>query len=102
VRIWLCIAVVTIGTWLMKASGPLVLGERKLAPVAVRMTTLAAPVLLAGLIVTDLGGQDWNGFEWTKLAGVVATGLAHLLRAPMLLSVVVGIVTTVLLRALQG
>jgi branched-subunit amino acid transport protein len=97
-RIWLSVALVTLGTSLMKASGPLALGERRLPPVALRMAALAAPVLLAALIVTDIGGERWADFEWTRLAGVGVAGVAHVLRAPLLVAVILGIVATALLR----
>jgi len=101
-RIWLSVALVTVGTSLMKASGPLVLGDRTLPPVALRVAALTAPVLLAALIVTDIGGERWADFEWTRLAGVGVAGMARLLHAPLLVAVALGIVSTALLRLLPG
>jgi branched-subunit amino acid transport protein len=97
-RIWITVALVAAATWLMKASGPLLLGERRLPPVAVRITALAAPVLLAALIVGDLAGENWRELEWTSVVGVAVAGAASLLRAPMLLAVLLGSVTAALLR----
>lgn len=97
-RIWITVALVAAATWLMKASGPLLLGERRLPPVAVRITALAAPVLLAALIVGDLAGENWRELEWTSVIGVAVAGSASLLRAPMLLAVLLGSVTAALLR----
>lgn len=97
-RIWITVALVAAATWLMKASGPLLLGERRLPPVAVRITALAAPVLLAALIVGDLAGENWRELEWTSVVGVAVAGVASLLRAPMLLAVLLGSVTAALLR----
>jgi branched-subunit amino acid transport protein len=84
----------------MKASGPLALGDRKLPGVAIEVTALIAPVLLAGLIVVDLGGARWIDLDWHQVAGVGAAGLARTLKAPMLVAVVCGIATTALLRLL--
>lgn len=94
-RVWLSALAVTVISWLMKASGPLVIGQRKLPPVAIRVTALTAPVLLAGLIVTELGGKE---LDWTQLAGVGAAGVLTLTKLPMLLALAAGIVVTVLVR----
>jgi branched-subunit amino acid transport protein len=95
---WLAALVVTVATSLMKASGPLALGDRQLPPSALKVTSLLAPVLLAGLVVVDLGGAKWNALDWTEVIGVGVAGLARLLKAPMLLAVVCGVATTALLR----
>jgi len=100
VRLWLSVLVVSIATWVMKASGPLALGDRQLPATAVKVTTLLAPVLLAGLIVVDLGSAKWRALDWQQVVGVGAAGLARTLNAPMVLAVVCGIVTTALLRLL--
>ncbi|QNE20414.1 hypothetical protein F1D05_24025 [Kribbella qitaiheensis] len=55
-------------------------------------------VLLAGLIVTQLGGPGWHEVDWTKLAGVGAAGGLCLAKVPMLVAVADGIVVTALLR----
>ncbi len=99
-RLWLSALAVIVATWAMKASGPIVLGDRQLPSTAVKVTTLMAPVLLAGLIVVDLGGARWGDLAWQQLAGVGVAGLARTLKAPMLLAVVCGIASTALLRLL--
>jgi branched-subunit amino acid transport protein len=97
-KVWLSVLAVTIISWLMKASAPLVIGTRKLPPTAIRMTALTAPVLLAGLIVTELGGEGWSEFDWTQLAGVGTAGGLFLVKVPMLLAVAAGITVTALIR----
>lgn len=99
-RLWLSVLVVSIATWVMKASGPLALGDRQLPSSAVKVTTLLAPVLLAGLIVVDLGGAKWRALDWQQVVGVGVAGLARMLKAPMVVAVVCGVVTTALLRLL--
>jgi len=98
--LWLSVLVVSIATWVMKASGPLALGDRQLPSSAVKVTTLLAPVLLAGLIVVDLGGAKWRALDWQQVVGVGVAGLARMLKAPMVVAVVCGVVTTALLRLL--
>lgn len=94
-RVWLSVLAVTVISWLTKASGPLVIGRRKLPPAAVRVTALTAPVLLAGLIVTELGGKE---LDWAQLAGVGAAGALALAKVPMLLAVGAAIVVTAVVR----
>jgi branched-subunit amino acid transport protein len=97
-RMWLSALVLTVISWLMKASAPLVIGGRRLPPAVVRMTALTAPVLLAGLIVTELGGPGWHEVDWTELAGVGVAGGLCLAKVPMLAAVAGGIVVTALVR----
>lgn len=89
-RVWLSILAVTLANWLLKAAGPLVLGDHALPAVARRVVGLMAPVLLAGLIVVELAGPDWDHVEGTQIAGVVVAGIAWALRAPMLVAVLLG------------
>jgi branched-subunit amino acid transport protein len=96
-RIWLAALAVTVVNWLMKAGGPLLMGERKLPPAAVRVVGLIAPVLLAGLIVTELGGKR---LDWTQLTGVGVAGILSLVRVPLLLAVAAGIALTAGIRLL--
>jgi branched-subunit amino acid transport protein len=94
-KVWLSVLVVTVISWFMKASAPLIIGQRKLPPAAIRMTALMAPALLAGLIVTELGGKE---LDWTQLAGVGVAGALSLAKVPMLVAVAAAIVVTAVLR----
>ena len=97
---WLAALVATAATALMRASGPLALGDRPLPRHALKVTSLLAPVLLAGLVVVDLGGARWKDLDGTQALGVGVAGLARLLRAPMLVAVLCGVATTALVRLL--
>jgi branched-subunit amino acid transport protein len=92
-RLWLSILAVTLANWLLKAGGPLVLGDRTLPPVARRVVALMAPVLLAGLIVVELAGPDWDHLDGAQVLGVAVAGVAYRLRAPMLVAVLIGAAT---------
>ena len=98
--LWLSVLAVTAANWVMKASGPLALGERRLPPRAVEVISLMASALLAGLIVINLGGAAWSDVNGQQVLGVGAAGLARALRAPMLLAVGCGMAATALLRHL--
>jgi branched-subunit amino acid transport protein len=99
-RVWLSVLAVTLANWLLKAIGPLVLGNRRLPPLARDVIGLVAPVLLAALIVVELAGPDWQGLDVRELAGVGVAGAAWALRAPMLLAVLLGALATAGLRLL--
>lgn len=97
-RVWLSILAVTLANWLLKAAGPLVLGDRALPAVARRVVALMAPVLLAGLIVVELAGPDWEHVDRAQVAGVGVAGLAWAARAPMLVAVLAGALAAAGLR----
>jgi len=98
--LWLSVLAVTAANWVMKAGGPLALGQRRLPPRAVQVISLMAAALLAGLIVINLGGSGWGGLNGPQVLGVGTAGLARALKAPMLLAVGCGMAATALLRYL--
>jgi len=99
-RVWLSILAVTLANWLLKASGPAVLGNRTLPPPARAVVGLVAPVLLSALIVVELAGPDWRGLDGRAVIGVGVAGAAWALRAPLLVAVLLGALATAGLRAL--
>jgi branched-subunit amino acid transport protein len=100
VRLWLSVLAVTVANWVLKAAGPLALGDRPLPSVARGVVSLMAPVLLSGLIVVELAGEDWAGLDGPQLTGVAVAGLAWAARAPMLAAVLLGALVTAVIRAL--
>ncbi|WP_305788938.1 AzlD domain-containing protein [Symbioplanes lichenis] len=100
--LWIAIAAVAAGSFLIKGIGPAALGERELPKWSTGILALLAPTLLAALVVVEVLGRRWADFDATVLAGLAAAVAAYLLRAPMLLAVVAGVVTTALLRLALG
>ena len=98
-RVWLSVLAVTLANWLLKASGPLVLGRRTLPPTARAVVGLVAPVLLSALIVVELAGPDWKGLDAAQLIGVGVAGGAWAIRAPLLVAVLLGALAAAGLRA---
>ena len=98
-RVWLSVLAVTLANWVLKASGPAVLGDRPLPPLARSVVGLVAPVLLSALIVVELAGPDWQGLDVREIVGVGVAGAAWALRAPLLLAVLLGALATAGLRA---
>jgi len=87
-------------TIVLKASGPVLLGARRLPSALAGVLALLAPVLLAALVVTQTVGGDNELVLDARLAGVGAGGLAIALRAPLLVVVVVAAAATALARVL--
>jgi branched chain amino acid efflux pump len=96
---WWAIAALALGTYAMKAAGPLVLGARRLPPLAERIAGLAAVALLCALIAlqtfTDGGELVFDG---PLVAGVAVAGVAVWRRAPFVAVVLAAAATTALLR----
>jgi len=99
---WLVIAGLGVGTYALKAAGPLLLGGRRLpAPVA-RLAALLPAALLAGLVVVSTVASGRALVLDARLAGVLAAGVALRLRAPFLVVVAVAVAVTGALRALAA
>ena len=92
------VALVGIGTVLIKASGPVLLGGRTLPPSLTGVLDALAPAVLAALVVTQLVGGDRELVLDERLAGIAVAAVAVALRAHILVVVVLAAVTTALLR----
>jgi branched-subunit amino acid transport protein len=97
--VWLTIAGLAIVTAAIKAAGPLALGTRELPSAASLMIPLLAPALLAALILTDTFTHDQDLTVDARAAGLGCAGVAVMLRAPLLLTVLVAAVATAGVRA---
>ncbi len=81
---WAIVLAVGIGTMVIKAAGPVVLGGR---PLPVRMqgvVALLAPALLAALVATAALSTGQQLVIDARIIGVVAAAGALVLRAPVL------------------
>jgi branched-subunit amino acid transport protein len=96
--VWLVVLVVGIATVALKATGPVLLGDRTLPESVSRVVALLAPVLLSALVVTQTVGGDNELVLDARLAGVGAGAVAIAARAPLPAVVVVAAVTTALVR----
>jgi branched-subunit amino acid transport protein len=98
--IWLVAAVVGTATIAFKASGPLLLGQRRLPDGVAGLVALLAPVLLAALVVTQtVGGENQLVLD-ARLAGVGVGTAAIAVRAPLPAVVVAAAAATALARFL--
>lgn len=96
--VWLVVAAVGAATLLFKASGPVLLGRRRLPPRALAVVEVLAPAMLAALVVTQtVGGGDEFVLD-ERLLGVAVGALAIRLRAPLLVVMVVAGATAAIAR----
>jgi branched-subunit amino acid transport protein len=97
---WLCALVVGLATVAIKASGPVLAAGRELPQGAARVVDLLAPALLAALVATQAFASDEALVLDERAAGLIAAGVAILLRAPLLVVVLVAAATAAGLRAI--
>lgn len=96
---WWAIAALALGTYAMKAAGPLVLGDRRLPPAAERVIALMAVALLSALIALQTFTADGElSFDGPLVAGVGAGAVAVWRRLPFAVVVLVAAVVAGLLR----
>ena len=95
---WTALLVLAVGTWLLKAVGPVLAGGRALPPRVDSVVSLLPPALLAALVAVQTLGDGQALAVDARLAGVAVAGLAVALRAPFVVVVVAGAATAALLR----
>ena len=97
---WIAVLVVGVVTIGLKAAGPVFAGERQLPVSASRVVNLLAPALLAALVATQSFASDESLVIDERGAGLLAGGVAVLLRAPLLVVILVAAATAAGLRAI--
>ena len=95
---WLVVAVVGAATVLFKASGPVLLGRRRLPPRVAAVVDVLAPAMLAALVVTQTVGGDREIVVDERVLGVAAGGMAVLARAPLVVVMAVAAAVAALVR----
>ena len=98
--VWITIALLTVGTVAIKASGPVTLGGRDLPPRLAAVVARLAPALLAALIVVETFGRDGTLSVDESAIGLAAAALGLAARLPMVAVVVVAAAVTAAARAL--
>jgi Branched-chain amino acid transport protein (AzlD) len=96
---WLVVLLVGSATIAIKATGPLLLGGRKLPERLLGVISLLAPALLAALVAILTLGVGRVLVIDARAAGVAAGALALWLRAPTIVVVAVAALVTVGARA---
>ena len=96
------VVVVAVGTIVIKAAGPVLLGGRPLPPAVQRVVALLAPALLAALVATTAFGSGQSLALDARAAGLAVAAVAIALRAPVLLVVVLAATVAAVIRLVGG
>jgi branched-subunit amino acid transport protein len=99
-QVWITVAGLTAATVAIKATGPLIVGERGLPAGAYAVISLLAPALLTALILTDTFAREQELTVDARAAGLACAGVAVALRAPLLVTVLVAAVGAAAMRAI--
>jgi branched-subunit amino acid transport protein len=99
-ELWLVIAGCAAVTAIIKAAGPVALGDRKLPPRVAHVIGLLAPALLAALVVTQALVDGTRLHVGADTAGVAVAGIVAWRGGSVLLAVGLAVIVTAGLRAL--
>lgn len=91
----------SLGTYVFKAAGPLLLGSRRLPPTVERLANRVPAALLAALVVVSTIASGDEIVLDARLAGVAVAGVALWRRAPFVLVVVLAVATTAAVRTIS-
>jgi branched-subunit amino acid transport protein len=99
--VWITVSALAVTTAMIRASGPLAIGDRKIPERFNGVIDLLGPALLTALIVTETLGGDRSIAVSASIAGVAAAGAVLLGRRSAVLSaIVIAALVTALVRAL--
>ena len=94
------LVILAAGTYVFKAAGPLVLGDRRL-PVRVQsLVDLLPAALLASLAIVSTVGDGRAIVLDARLVGLIVAGIALWRRAPFVVVIIVASAATAAVRAL--
>jgi len=94
------VLLLAIGTFALKAVGPLLAADRGLSPALQRLTDLLPAAMLAALVATQTFGGGIALTVDARAVGVAAAAVAVSLRAPFAVVVLTGAGVAAGLRAL--
>jgi branched-subunit amino acid transport protein len=95
---WVALGVFAVGSWLLKAVGPVGAGRRPLTAWAAQIVGLLPVAMLAALVAVQTVGGDRTLVLDARAAGVAAAAVALWLRAPLVVVVGVALVVAAVLR----
>ena len=99
--VWIVVAVLCVGTAIMRVAGPVAFGGRSLSGRGAAVVGLVAPALLGALVVYETVSTGGQGIELdARLVGLAAAALALVLRLPLIAVVLVAALATALARLL--
>lgn len=89
-----------LGTYALKAAGPVLISGRQLPAWMNRLTDLAPAALLAGLVATSTFASSGALVIDARVAGLITAIVALRLKAPFFVMVVLAAAATALVRSL--
>lgn len=95
---WVAIALLAVGTLILKATGPVAAAGRELPPRLQTVVELLPAALLAALVANQTFAEGAAMTVDARIAGVAVAALAVALRAPFALVVLLGAGVTALVR----
>jgi len=98
--VWITIAGLALTTFAVKAAGPAIVGGRALPEGAYAVISLLAPALLTALILTDTFAREQELTVDARAVGLACAGVAVVLRAPLLVTVLVAAAGAAVARAI--
>ena len=96
--LWMVIVAVALATATIKATGPVLIGGRRLPERATAVVSMLAPAMLAGLIITQMLGDEDRLVLDERLLGAGVAVIALMLRAHVLVAVFLAAVTVAIAR----
>ncbi len=97
--VWVTIALLAVGTVVVKAIGPVTLGGRVLPPRVIGVISLLAPALLAALVVVQTFGKGSDLVIDARVVGLTAAALSLWARLPLIVVALAAAAATALTRA---
>jgi len=97
-KTWLLIAVLAVGTVLMKTIGPVLAGGRQPPAPLTRIIALVAPAVISALIVTGTFTKGQQLIIDARAAGVGVAAVALWFRVPAVLAMLIAAIVCALLR----
>ncbi len=94
------LVVLATGTYVFKAAGPLVLGDRRLPVRLQSLVDLLPAALLASLAIVSTVGEGAAVTLDARLVGLIVAGVALWRRAPFVVVIIVASAATAIVRAL--
>jgi hypothetical protein len=98
--VWVTVAVLAVGTAVLKLAGPLALGGRPLPERALSVVELLASALLAALVVVETFGKGRALTPDARVLGAAFAAIAITRRAPMIVAVLGAAAVTAIARLL--
>jgi branched-subunit amino acid transport protein len=97
---WMVLSVLSIGTYALKAAGPLLLGNKSLPPLIERIVKYLPAALLAALVVTAAAASKGRLVADARLVGLASAMVALQRKAGFVTVVIVAAGVTALARKL--